>query len=237
MDDVRASTTIAQQKLADFQRQNNLLGTDESDNIVTDRLKQLNEELTQAEADRIVKEGRYRLASSGDPELMASVVPSTTLQVLRTQEADLQAEYAQMSSKFGNGYPKVRELQSQLAHLESAIKTEGGKVEIRLTNEYEAAAKAEAMIRDQFEQQKKEAYKLNENVAQYAILKHEVESGQQLYDTLQLKLKEAGITSGLASSYVGIVDRASKGALSRAWVGRRLIRRSAVGAHTGFLRR
>jgi polysaccharide biosynthesis transport protein len=39
-------------------------------------------------------------------------------------------------------------------------------------------------------------------------LKHEVESGQQLYDTLQLKLKEAGITSGLASSYVGIVDRA-----------------------------
>jgi succinoglycan biosynthesis transport protein ExoP len=46
MDDVRASTTIAQQKLADFQRQNNLLGTDESDNIVTDRLKQLNEELS-----------------------------------------------------------------------------------------------------------------------------------------------------------------------------------------------
>src|ERR1035438_6381357 len=83
MEDVRASTTVAQQKLADFQRENNLLGTDESDNIVTDRLKQLNEELTQAEADRIVKEGRYRLARSGDPELIASVVPSTNLQVDR----------------------------------------------------------------------------------------------------------------------------------------------------------
>jgi capsular exopolysaccharide synthesis family protein len=208
MDEVRASTTEAQQKLADFQRKNNLLGTDESDNIVTDRLKQLNEQLTEAEADRIVKEGRYRLARSGDPELIASVVPSTTLQVLRTQEADLRAQYAQMSAKFGNGYPKVRELQSQMARLESAIKTEGGNIETRLTNEYDAAAKAEAMIRDEFEQQKGQAYKLNENVAQYAILKHEVESGQQLYDTLQLKLKEAGITSGLASSYVGIVDRA-----------------------------
>jgi capsular exopolysaccharide synthesis family protein len=64
------------------------------------------------------------------------------------------------------------------------------------------------MIRDEFEHQKGEAYKPNENVAQYAILKHQVESGQQLYDTLQLKLKEAGITSGLASSFVGIVDRA-----------------------------
>jgi capsular exopolysaccharide synthesis family protein len=208
MDEVRTSTTAAQQKLADFQRVHNLLGSDESDNIVTDRLKQLNEELTQAEADRIVKEGRYRLARSGNPELIASVVPSTTLQVLRTQEADLQAQYAQMSAKFGNGYPKIRELQSQLARLESAIQTEGGNVEARLTKEYDAAANAEAMIRDQFAQQKQEAYKLNENVAQYAILKHEVESGQQLYDTLQLKVKEAGVTSGLAASYVGIVDRA-----------------------------
>jgi uncharacterized protein involved in exopolysaccharide biosynthesis len=155
MDEIRAGTTAAQQKLADFQRENNLLGTDESDNIVTDRLKQLNEQLTQAEADRIVKEGRYRLARSGDPELIASVVPSTTLQVLRTQEADLQAQYAQMSAKFGKGYPKVRELQSQLARLEAAITTEGGNIETRLTNEYDAAAKAEAMIRDEFEQQKK----------------------------------------------------------------------------------
>ena len=208
LEEIRASTTAAQQKLADFQRGNNLLGTDESDNIVTDRLKQLNEELTQAEADRIVKEGRYRLARSGNPELIASVVPSTTLQVLRTQEAELQEQYAQMSSKFGSGYPKLRELQSQLARLESSITAEGTNIETRLANEYDAAAKAEAMIRDDFEKQKQETYKLNENVSQYAILKHQVESGQQLYDTLQLKLKEAGITSGLASSYVSVVDRA-----------------------------
>jgi polysaccharide biosynthesis transport protein len=208
MEEIKAITTASQQKLADFKRTNNLLGTDESDNILTDRLKQLNEELTQAEADRIVKEGRYRLARSGNPELIASVVPSTTLQVLRTQEADLEAEYAQMSAKFGNGYPKVRELQSQLARLQTAINTEGGNIETRLANEYNTAAKSEAMIRADFEKQKDEAYKLNEHVAQYAILKHQVESGQQLYDTLQLKLKEADITSGLASSYVSIVDRA-----------------------------
>jgi capsular exopolysaccharide synthesis family protein len=208
LDEIQASTTASQQKLADFQHQNNLLGTDESDNIVTDRLKQLNEELTQAEADRIVKEGRYRLARSGNPELIASVVPSTTLQMLRTQEADLKAQYSQMSAKFGNGYPKVRELEAQLSRLEAAINTEGGNIETRLANEYDAAAKAEAMIRDDFEKQKGEAYKLNENVGQYAILKHQVESGQQLYDTLQLKLKEAGVSSGLASSYVSIVDRA-----------------------------
>jgi len=59
---------------------------DDNDNIVTDRLKLLNEQLTQAEADRIVKEARYRMAATGNPELIANVVPSTTLQVLRSRK-------------------------------------------------------------------------------------------------------------------------------------------------------
>lgn len=207
MEDVKTNTANAQQKLAEFQKENNFLG-DESDNIVTDRLKQLNEELTQAEGDRIVKEGRYRLARSGNPELIASAVPNTTLQALRTQEVDLQAQYAQLNAKFGSGYPKLRELQSQLIRLNSAIAAEGANVQTRMANDYVGASKAEAMIRGEFDKQKDEAYRLNAHAAQYQSLKHEVESGQHLYDTLQLKLKEAGITSGLTSAYVSIVDLA-----------------------------
>src|SRR5580704_9450761 len=124
MEEIRASTTAAQEKFADFQKQHNLLGTDENDNVVTNRLKQLNEELTQAEADRIVKEGRYRTARSGNPVLMESAAPNTTLQVLRTQQAQLQAQLAQLSAQFGSGYPKIRELQSQLADVKTAIEHE-----------------------------------------------------------------------------------------------------------------
>ena len=208
MQEIRANTTAAQDKLAAFQKDNNLLGADETDNIVTARLKQLNEELTQVEADRILKEGRFRLATPGNAELIGSLAPSTTLQALRTQEADLRAQHAQFSAKFGSAYPKVRELQEQIANVETAITDEGENIKTRLANEYFAASKSESMIRSQFEQQKADAYKLNEHVAQYAILKHEVEAGQQLYDTLQLNLKTAGIASGLASSFVDVIDRA-----------------------------
>jgi succinoglycan biosynthesis transport protein ExoP len=208
MKEIRAHTTAAQEKLAAFQRDNNMLGTDESDNIVTDRLKQLNEELTQAEADRIVKEGRFRLANPKNAELIGSLAPTPTLQALRTQEADLKAQYSQMSAKFGSGYPKLRELEEEITQLENSIKAEDENIKNHLANEFDAASKSETLIRNQFEQQKAEAYKLDEHVAQYAILKHEVEAGQQLYDTVQLNLKTAGITSGLASSFVDVVDRA-----------------------------
>jgi polysaccharide biosynthesis transport protein len=208
MEEIQASTTAAQRQFAEFQKEHNLLGTDENDNVVTNRLKQLNEELTQAEADRIVKEGRYKMAKTGNPVLVDSPVPNTTLQVLRTQQAELQAQLAQLSAQFGSGYPKIKELQSQLTDVNAAIEREGANIGTRLSNEYNAAATAENMIRKEFDSQKEEAFKLNENVAQYANLKHQIESGQQLYDALQLKVKEANVTSGLNSTYINVVDRA-----------------------------
>ena len=61
MEELQAKAIDAQEKLAEFQKQNNILGTDENDNIVTDRLKLLNQQVTEAEADRIVKEARHQI--------------------------------------------------------------------------------------------------------------------------------------------------------------------------------
>jgi polysaccharide biosynthesis transport protein len=207
MDELKTNAEDAQRKLADFQKQNDILGPDVNDNIIIDRLQQLNEQLTQAEADRILKEARYRLASTGNPELVAAVVPSTTLEILRTQEADLKAQSAQLQSKFGQGYPKMRELTSQLNKLDDSIAEEVRNVEERLHDEYLAANKTESMVRGTLEAQKQEAFRLNRKAAEFATLKHEVESSQALSDTLQLKLKEAAVTAGLASADISIVDR------------------------------
>src|SRR5208282_6607658 len=209
MEELKTRANNAQDELALFQQKNNILGADENDNIVTDRLRQLNQQLTDAEADRILKEARHRLAASGNPELVAAVVPSTTLQVLRTQQAELRSQYAQLSTKFGTGYPKFPELQGQLAKLDTEIDAEVKNIGHRIEDEYQSARQAENMIRGRFEAQKQEAYALNSATTGYAILKHEVESSRDLYDSLQLKLKEAFVTAGLSSSNVSIVDRAA----------------------------
>jgi succinoglycan biosynthesis transport protein ExoP len=207
MEELKDNASQAEQRLAEFQKKNNILGTDENNNIVIDRLRHLNSQLADAEGDRIVKEARYRLASSGNPELVAAVVPSTTLQALRTQEADLKGQYAQLDAKFGNGYPRVQELQSQLKHLNQSIADEVGNVGQRLHDEFLAAQNSESLLRQQFEQQRQEAFSLNANAVKFATLKHEVESSQELSDTLQLKLKEAGLMAGLASADISIVSR------------------------------
>ena len=206
MEDLKLKANQAQEKLAALQKQRGLIGVDETDNIVTDKLKDLNEQLTAAESDRIVKEARYRIAGSGNPELIASTIPEPTLQVLRSQQAQLRVDYAKLSTKFGDGYPKLAELGSEMAQVDSAIATELKNLADRYKNEYLAAANAEKMLGAKFEEQKQKAYDLSEGAAQYEILKHEVEGSQDLYQTLQLKLKQAGIVAGLASANIGVVE-------------------------------
>ncbi|MGD0929525.1 MAG: polysaccharide biosynthesis tyrosine autokinase [Candidatus Korobacteraceae bacterium] len=206
MEDLKLRANDAQEKLAALQKRRGLIGVDETDNIVTDKLKDLNEQLTAAESDRIVKEARYRIAGSGNPELIASTVPEPTLQVLRSQQAQLRVDYARLSTKFGDGYPKLAELGSQMAQVDSAINSELKNLGQRYKNEYLAAASTEKALQGKFEEQKQKAYDLNQGAAQYAILKHEVETTQDLYQTLQLKLKQAGIVAGLAAANIGVVE-------------------------------
>jgi capsular exopolysaccharide synthesis family protein len=207
MADLQKETESAQHKLADFQKLHGILGADEENNIIVDRLKQVNQQLTDAEADRIVKEAHYRIAATGDPELMVSIAPAS-LQNLRMQQADLRLQLAQLRSKYGAGYPKVGETEAQLRKLDIDVASEVSNITKRMKGEFDTASRTEAMIRGQFEDQKREAYKLNENAAEYAILRHEVESTATLYDTLQLKLKGADVSSGLSASFISVVDPA-----------------------------
>jgi len=206
MDDLKIKAKESQEKLAELQKQIGLIGGDETDNIVTEKLKGIDEQLTSAESDRIVKEARYRIAASGNPELIASMVPEPTLQVLRSQQAELRVEYARLNTKFGAGYPKLAELANQMTQVEGAIDGELKNLADRYKNEYLAAASAETMLRAKFEEQKQKAYDLNQGAAQYAILKHEVDATQELYQTLQLKLRQAGIVAGLASANIAVVE-------------------------------
>jgi len=208
MQEIRASTMAAREKLVASQRAESTLATDVNENLIPNRFKQLNEELTQATANRIVKEGLYRLASSGNAEVIGSLAPSTTLRALRTQETDLSAQQAQLSATFGNSYPRLREIHERLGEIKDAIQTEQTNITTLLASEYDTAAKAESTIRNQLEGERAEAYSANEHGSHYAILKDEVEFGQQLYDMVQLKLKETNMASGTASPSVSVVDRA-----------------------------
>jgi polysaccharide biosynthesis transport protein len=209
LDDLKKRSEAAQEKLIAYQKKTGIVGTDETHNIVIDKLEELTKALAAAEGDRIVKEAKYRIAMTENPELIANIAPESVLGALYKERAEARAQYAQWAAKYGASYPRVVQLQSQLSELDSSINQEVGKVGEAVRAEYQAAEKSEQMLQHAFEDEKQRAFNMNEAAVQYGILQKEVESSRDLYEDLLKKLQEAGILAGLKSSNINIVDAAS----------------------------
>jgi len=206
--ELQAKVEESRRKLIDYQKENGIFGLDEKQNIVTAKLDDLNRELTAAEGDRVQKEVNYRLARSGQPELIAKLEPDNLVTKLRGQQADLENQMAQASVQLGAAHPKIVELSKQIAQARQSVEAEIRRVAEQITYGYKSALGREQMLRHALEAQKQAADKLNANVIQSDILKHEFETNRKLYEDLLQKQKEVSISASLKSSNIWIVDPA-----------------------------
>ena len=69
-----------------------------------------------------------------------------------------------------------------------------------------AAVQREDLLTAAFNRQKQEANRLNESAIEYSVLKRDAEANRQLYQDLLQRLKEAGVSAGLRSSNIRVVD-------------------------------
>jgi len=218
---LKSQVEQAQEHAVELQKAAGMFGPDEHHNIIVTKLEQLNNQLTTAQGNRVVKAAIYNLARNGNPEAMAGLLgtsgpnaPESTyslslLSTLRQQEADLNSQYADASAKYGPAYPRVIQLRERLASLHSSIQAELNKVVDRARSEYQLAASQEAAAQKAFVEQKAIASDMNNKAIDYTIAKHEAESSRVLYDNLLKKLQEAGVLAGLRSSDLNVVDPAT----------------------------
>src|SRR5579864_6991427 len=208
IDDLRLKVQTSEEKLVRYQKDHSILGVDEKQNIVTAKLDELNRELAAAEMDRIQKEATYKLSASGDPSAFKGHREGeiTMMGKLHDKQAELDTQRAQLTTQFGPGYPKVAEIDNQLKQIDKEIATENGRLRDQSRDEYLAALQRENLLISAFNQQKQEANKLNESAIEYSVLKRDAEANRQLYQDLLQRLKEAGVSAGLRSSNIRVVD-------------------------------
>ncbi len=207
MTGLRDQASAAQSRLAEYQKQHNLVGG-QNDSLILDRLRTENSQIANAQADRLLREAKLRIADTNDPDLIASSVPSQTLSAMRAQQLQLQALYDQYTTKYGVGYPRVRELKAQIAALQAQVDIEMRAVQHRLHEEYDTSSRTLRLLQNQLDTEMQGAYQLNQSAAQYALLRQDADSSRQLYDQLQLKLKESNLAAGLNTASISVIDQA-----------------------------
>jgi capsular exopolysaccharide synthesis family protein len=130
------------------------------------------------------------------------------IQDILKQQTTLSAQYTDAVSQYGPKFPKVVRIQAQLKDLDQLIAREKLNIGNQVEADYRGSRQRELLLKQALDEQKAEVNQTAEKLVQYNILKREADTNKQLYDGMLQKLKEAGITAGLRSSNIRIVDPA-----------------------------
>jgi len=197
-------------QLRDYATAHAILFLEERKDVTTEKLAQLEDELTRAEAERIERQSFAMLAEDAvrSGRTLPASLTSQSLEELGIRLTDAQRELASLETSFGPGYPKLQRAASEVRSIESAVEVERRRLLQGVQENFELAKNREGLLAQAAGNQRASVNRLNGNFIQYNILKRDAETNRALYEGLLQRLKEAGISAGLRASNIAVLDRA-----------------------------
>src|SRR5215471_8823972 len=208
LDELKVKVQKSEDARLEYERKNQIWELDDKQNVTTQRLADLNKQVTDAQTERMKKQALYEFAKSADSESVPELRTDTVLQDLYKKKTDLSGQYADALALTGPNFPKVQRIQGQIKETEVLIDNEKKAIIAQMGNDYNAARQHEMLLSQALEQQKAEANQMAARLVEYNILKREAEANKTLYDGMLTKLKEANIAGALKSSNITVVDPA-----------------------------
>jgi len=194
--------------LNDYRRDKGIISLSDKENIVVDRLADLNRRLTEAEAERINLEAKVRAVRGGNYDGLAGMVNDPLVDELKKEIARLEREQVQLAKEFKPGYPPLDKVTAQLENTRNRLRTELRNAIKGVETAYEAARMKEGELRAKMNEQKTATLNLKDSAVQYTILAREVDTNKQLYDSVLQRMREMRVAADSQSTNIYVVDKA-----------------------------
>src|SRR5947207_3394944 len=107
-----------------YERQNQIWTLDDKQNITSQRLGDINRQLTEAQSERMKKESLYQFAKSGNLDAVPQIQSNVALTELFKKRSEVSSEYTDALNQYGPNFPKVQRLQAQLKDYDQSIAKE-----------------------------------------------------------------------------------------------------------------
>lgn len=202
----------SERKLNLYARHNRILSLDEKTDVVNQNYTDFASALTKAEQDRIKFEAIHHEVRN-DPTKIPATLDSKTVQSYKEQKARLEIEYQQNLALYKPEFPKMVQLRAQIAEMDKQLRKEITAYATAIEAQYEAALKHESLLRARVDATRDNVLSTQATSIDLKFLKREVDTNRQLYDSLLQRIKELGVSSGVALNYVAVLDRAEPSVL------------------------
>jgi succinoglycan biosynthesis transport protein ExoP len=210
LNDLREKVQESNQAVADYQKKFGFVEADDRDVPLAQLMAEVNHQFSDASANRIESEAYVRMIDLGEADAIPSVRDDQLYQNLMTQFADARAQLAQARAIYGDENSNVKKLENESSELGAQVEAERARMVNRVRTSYAAALAREQMMLQSREKLRAQMGDASSHMVAYKVLKNEALATGELYNTLQARLKEAGIYAGLRSSNIHIVDLAPK---------------------------
>lgn len=217
----------------DYQKKNGIISRADNQSILNERLKQLDQSLTETRIKRVgletqAKQAHADRARSQFPWDNSYLATYANNPDLHKELDDQTALRAGLATRYGPNHPKMRDVDSQIKGLQSSILRNFDVAVGDLDSQLEVATQTEKLIKREFDEAFDSSIDIEKLASTYEILSARVDSKKVALEALEKKIGEASISSQLPTDFMEIVDPAYL-------VKHRIPRPAIFAAITGFL--
>jgi len=201
--------------LQTYMASHDAVSVEDRQNIVVQKLSDLNTAVTRAKTERMTKEALYRQleAVHDDPSALDSlpiVLSNAVLQQLRGQLAELKQRELAMSQEFGDRHPGLIKLRSEIELTTRRLGAELAKLTESVRNDFVAAEAIEQDLTRALNAQKREVVQLNQKSLDYGSLQRQATSDRQIYERLLTESQTRGVAGKSAERTIHVVESAER---------------------------
>lgn len=211
--DLKSKVNDSELNLQRYREQAGLTSAEEKQNLAAKKLGEFNSAFIDAKSKRLELETRLnelRKGAQSQEALESSplVINNPLIQRLKGQLVELEVQRSKLLKTYRDKHPEVLKIQSQVDEITQKIREETTRLVQSMESEYSALKARESAMVTAVNQYRDEVQGLAKKEIQFGILKREADSNQQLYDLLLKRLKETGLSQGLDTNNVRIVEPA-----------------------------
>jgi succinoglycan biosynthesis transport protein ExoP len=216
VDAQKRKVEASDEALQRYKEERGALSVDDRQNIVAQKLSDLNTAATKARSDRLARESAYRQVQQAQGkagglealEAIPAIAADSSVRQARTQLSDLQRQLVEASQRYGDRHPTIVKLQASIQTAEKMLQDRVNTAADVIKNEYlDALGQEQAQARG-LEDQKKSVLELNEQHLEYSRLQREADTNHQIFNALLQQLNQGRITGNYDRSPIEVVEQA-----------------------------
>lgn len=206
--ELRADLEKAQSKLAEYQRVNEIVAT--NDHQPTDehsKIYELSKQLTEAEVE--AADTRSRRKSLGDSDTMPDVMKNTVIQNIKEKIITQEAKLQELRSTLGSNHPQYLVTEEQIAELKRTLSQESRHILNSVNTANSVNKQRAAELKAAIETHKKLAVEDRQKLDQMAVLQREVSSAQKAYDAVVQHFTDSSLLGQANQTNISVLNPAT----------------------------